>query len=69
MLVRDRRGSFMCIDFPRLGSSEHRLVRKRQMVLRRLFKTEHFSHSAILARDVTERKVGRESLSLRIDGF
>ncbi len=57
----------MCIDFHRLGSSEHRLVRKRQMVLRRLFKTEHFSHSAILARDVTERKVGRESL--RIDGF
>jgi hypothetical protein len=37
------------------------------MELRRLFKPEHFSQSAILARDVTERKVGREGLG--IDGF
>jgi hypothetical protein len=37
------------------------------MELRRLFKPEHFSQFAIPARDVTERKIGRESL--RIDGF
>jgi hypothetical protein len=37
------------------------------MELRRLFKPEHFSQSVIPPRDVTERKVGRESL--RIDGF
>jgi hypothetical protein len=37
------------------------------MELRRLFKPERFSQSAIPARDVTEWKVGRESL--RIDGF
>jgi hypothetical protein len=37
------------------------------MELRRLFKPDHFSQSAIPARDVTERKVGREGLG--IDGF
>jgi hypothetical protein len=37
------------------------------MELRRLFKPERFSQSAIPACDVTEREVGRKSL--RIDGF
>jgi hypothetical protein len=69
MLGRDIRGSFKCSGSRRLGSSEHRLVRKRQMELRRAFKSEHFSHSAIPARDVTEREVGRESLRIRINGF
>jgi hypothetical protein len=67
VLGRDRRGSFNCIDFRTLGSSEHRFVRKGQMEFRRLFKPEHFSQSAIPARDVTERKVGRQSL--RVQGI
>ena len=57
----------MWVDFHRLGSCEHRLVRKGKMELRRLFKPERFSQSAIPACDVTEREVGRQSL--RIDWF
>ena len=37
------------------------------MELRRLLKPERFSQSAIASRDVTERKVGRQSL--RVQGI